>query len=425
MSKTFSKSFSISMFDRNSISEIMMKEPVEGAAVIGVWHSMATLAFADADGCVRLTPTIAMNENAIAEYFRMPINLVCKAIGWLKRLNKLIVENGYLKFNIGSRIKRTVSPERQEYLNMLNRQRVSRCREKQRKEKVANTEDCNGCNAPVMVDVMEPVMQPVMDILEKDAKITKTPMVTRTKPLNPNACNTPVMDAVAKEKRKNQRKENNNYSISSLASWSETNCEDKETAVMPHEEIKELHETAASEAEPVQAHAVSFAQDDRTETLPLEKETSPLRRIIDSWNRLHLKPYSGKIPGLMGKISALLSQYTLETITKTIDSIAACPFLLGKKENSRWVITFEWLLNPGNFAKVLAGKYHDKPRNYSENTNSLNCGELWQPGTHLPFCLPGECANGLRPVVTETGFDALFQPITQQQKEAARLLGMA
>lgn len=425
MSKTFSKSFSISMFDRNSISEIMMKEPVEGAAVIGVWHSMATLAFADADGCVRLTPTIAMNENAIAEYFRMPVNLVCKAIGWLKRLNKLIVENGYLKFNIGSRIKRTVSPERQEYLNMLNRQRVSRCREKQRKEKVANTEDCNGCNAPVMVDVMEPVMQPVMDVLEKDAKITKTPMVTGTKPLNPNACNAPVMDAVAKEKRKNQRKENNNYSISSLDNCPVTICEEKEKAVMLHEEIKELHETAATKAEPVQDHDEPFSQDDRTETLPLEKETSPLRRIIDAWNRLHLKPCNGKLPGLMGKISALLSQYPLETITKTIDSIAACPFLLGKKENSRWVITFEWLLNPANFAKVLAGKYHDKPRNNSENTNSLNCGELWQPGSHLPFCLPGERENGLRPVVTETGFDALFQPITQQQKEAARLLGMA
>lgn len=425
MSKTFSKSFSISMFDRNSISEIMMKEPVEGAAVIGVWHSMATLAFADADGCVRLTPAIAMNENAIAEYFRMPVNLVCKAIGWLKRLNKLIVENGYLKFNIGSRIKRTVSPERQEYLNMLNRQRVSRCREKQRKEKVANTEDCNGCNAPVMVDVMEPVMQPVMDILEKDAKITKTPMVTGTKPLNPNACNAPVMDAVAKEKRKNQRKENNNYSISSLDSCPVTICEEKETAVMLHEENEKLHETAASDAEPVQAHAVSFAQDDRTETLPLEKETSPLRRIIDSWNRLHLKPYSGKIPGLMGKISTLLSQYTLETITKTIDSIAACPFLLGKKENSRWVITFEWLLNPGNFAKVLAGKYHDKPRNYSKNTNSLNCGDLWQSSKQLPICLPGEYEKGLSPTETETGFAALFRPITQQQKEAARLLGVA
>ena len=167
-----------------------------------------------------------------------------------------------------------------------------------------------------------------------------------------------------------------------------------------------------------------FSTVDNNDSLPLEKETSPLRKIIDAWNRLHLTPFNGRNPALPGKISTLLSLYSLETILQTIASITKSQFLLGKKGNSRWCITLEWLLNPANFAKVLSGKYLDKTRNNCQSTDSSYSSEMWRPGQQLPFFLPGEGEESMSPAETEKGLASLFRPITQQQKEAAKLLGL-
>ena len=59
------------MNDLLNISAIMMKDP-EGAAVLGVWHSMEAIATVLPDGCVCLAPGVPMTAPDIAAYFHFP-----------------------------------------------------------------------------------------------------------------------------------------------------------------------------------------------------------------------------------------------------------------------------------------------------------------------------------------------------------------
>ena len=58
-------------------------------------------------------------------------------------------------------------------------------------------------------------------------------------------------------------------------------------------------------------------------------------------------------------MKARIAEHGLDAFLKAIKGIKECPFLLGQNEKG-WVITFDWLIKPSNFAKVLEGNY--RPR---------------------------------------------------------------
>ena len=115
------------------------------------------------------------------------------------------------------------------------------------------------------------------------------------------------------------------------------------------------------------------------------------------------------------RVNVLRSRLGRDEI-RGIACVANSSFLLGKNKYKRFKITFCWLMDPENFAKVLSGKYQDQFDEYDE----------WLDGEPLPSSLTGEADGSLmtrderRQAIRE-----LWNPQTPEKTEAARLLGIA
>ena len=145
---------------------------------------------------------------------------------------------------------------------------------------------------------------------------------------------------------------------------------------------------------------------------------APCRNVLEAWNKLPLKKFTGLFPSLLQKLNDLLARYGEAAVRKTVEGIGRSPFLLGKKGKG-FSVTLGWLLEPGNFAKVLSGKYQD--RNDAGNSYMDR-----QPGERFPFYLPGE-REGDAPMTqeeTETALHKLMHPRNALLEESARLLGL-
>ena len=87
-------------------------------------------------------------------------------------------------------------------------------------------------------------------------------------------------------------------------------------------------------------------------------------------------------------LCARIREYGIDTVIAAIERIKDSDFLQGKN-NRNWIITFDWLVKPSNFPKVLEGNYDDsggennsRPRysaddNRSDQTDSEKCREFW------------------------------------------------
>jgi predicted phage replisome organizer len=83
--------------------------------------------------------------------------------------------------------------------------------------------------------------------------------------------------------------------------------------------------------------------------------------IVEAWNNLKLsklitiKSNSNRFKLLQARIK----EVGIDKVIETINSINNSSFLKGQN-NKGWVITFDWLIKPNNFIKVLEGNYLDK-----------------------------------------------------------------
>ena len=95
--------------------------------------------------------------------------------------------------------------------------------------------------------------------------------------------------------------------------------------------------------------------------------TKDVRRIQKAWNELGLKQLV-RIPSDSKRgvlLRARVREYGVDAVLEAIAKVRDSPFLKG--QNSRnWVITFDWLIKPNNFIKVLEGNY-DKEEKASEH----------------------------------------------------------
>ena len=81
--------------------------------------------------------------------------------------------------------------------------------------------------------------------------------------------------------------------------------------------------------------------------------------IIEAWNSLGLAALKSITNMRLKLTKARIADYGLDTFIDTIISIKESPFLLGQNAKG-WMITYDWLIKPSNFAKVLEGNY--RPR---------------------------------------------------------------
>ena len=155
---------------------------------------------------------------------------------------------------------------------------------------------------------------------------------------------------------------------------------------------------------------------DSNRMIPLEELPENCRRVVDTWNRLRLKTFYGLYPALVTKVESLLRQYDTDTVVRGIAGVANSSFLLGKSKHKGFKITFCWLLDPDNFAKVLSGKYLDQFDEYDE----------WLDGEPLPASLTGAADDRIMTrEERRQAVEELWNPRTPEKTEAARLLGIA
>lgn len=90
-----------------------------------------------------------------------------------------------------------------------------------------------------------------------------------------------------------------------------------------------------------------------------------VQRIIDEWNTLEefgITPVKRMTPKREQAAKARIRQNHMDDILEAIENIRHSSFLQGQNKNG-WMVTFDWFLKPGNFAKVFEGQYMDKSTN--------------------------------------------------------------
>lgn len=90
-----------------------------------------------------------------------------------------------------------------------------------------------------------------------------------------------------------------------------------------------------------------------------------VQRIIIEWNSLEefgINPVKRMTPKREQAVKARIRQNHIDDILEAIENIRHSSFLQGQNKNG-WMVTFDWFLKPGNFAKVFEGQYADKSTN--------------------------------------------------------------
>ena len=90
-----------------------------------------------------------------------------------------------------------------------------------------------------------------------------------------------------------------------------------------------------------------------------------VQQIIDEWNTLEefgITPVKRMTPKREQAVKARIRQNHMDDILEAIENIRHSSFLQGQNKNG-WMVTFDWFLKPGNFAKVFEGQYADKSTN--------------------------------------------------------------
>ncbi len=81
--------------------------------------------------------------------------------------------------------------------------------------------------------------------------------------------------------------------------------------------------------------------------------------IVEEWNNLNLSKVKSVKGNRLKILNARIKEYGIDSIVEAIKSINKSSFLKGQN-NKNWTITFDWLIKPNNFIKVLEGNYIDK-----------------------------------------------------------------
>jgi hypothetical protein len=92
--------------------------------------------------------------------------------------------------------------------------------------------------------------------------------------------------------------------------------------------------------------------------------------VVEAWNTLTaygIKPIRN-IPAESQRnvmLRARFKQYGIDTFAEVIENIKNSDFLQGKTGNRPFVVTFDWVIKPSNYPKVLEGNYNNKGSNVS------------------------------------------------------------
>lgn len=85
------------------------------------------------------------------------------------------------------------------------------------------------------------------------------------------------------------------------------------------------------------------------------------QKVISAWNGIGLTRIVklGESTNRTKMLNARLKEYGLDAVLTAIEKVKQSPFLRGQNGNG-WTATFDWLIKPNNFCKVLDGNYDER-----------------------------------------------------------------
>lgn len=113
---------------------------------------------------------------------------------------------------------------------------------------------------------------------------------------------------------------------------------------------------------------LDIEKEKKVNDLIVSKDTicqNDIQQIITGWNKLEefgIAPVKRMTSKREQAVKARIRQNQMKDILEAIENIRHSSFLQGQNKDG-WMITFDWFLKPGNFAKVFEGNYLDKTRN--------------------------------------------------------------
>ena len=133
-----------------------------------------------------------------------------------------------------------------------------------------------------------------------------------------------------------------------------------------------LTNTSSSDLDTVPTHADEIKIDGLAEDVNSEKENmddvmfNNAKIIYEAieylWNSLGLTKIQGINNARKTMLKARLKEYGKDSFDKCIENIKKSSFLRGQNKNG-WTITFDWLIRPNNYVKVLENTYADNKTN--------------------------------------------------------------
>lgn len=141
---------------------------------------------------------------------------------------------------------------------------------------------------------------------------------------------------------------------------------EKGTQKEQHEEQKKVHSSQHNNLNIISNNTIS-------KDIVCSTKVQP---IVEKWNSLNIQKIVCVKEGTnrYKLLNARIKEYGIDNVLKAIDNINYSSFLRGQSK-SNWIITFDWLIRPNNFIKVLEGNYSDKEGQALNNSISKEVEE--------------------------------------------------
>ena len=408
----------------------------DGAAVTGHLFQMVSLAVKDPEGCVRSNPAADMDPDAFSRFFNCDPDEVNRSVEALCRYGLVETEEGRLYIRALRKKKKAEADTAAR--RARHAQQVREWRDKQKTVKESAGTDWH-TEAEESADTSATVTEPVSKTMKGAVNPTvmepaKTSMGKPwAKSAKPHAAagdtcgenrvcdslcdydvNLPATDRYISDI-------SNTSDISKKEIYHISSDGKKENA-KPKGRTAGAACTAA--AGKVSAGATGKAGTGKG-IIPLDELPDDLRQVVEAWNGLHRKTFTGLTAAMRNKLQELLKLYPLAEVLRAIGTIARTPFLLGQTEASRnFRITLGWVLKPENCGKVLSGQYETFPAGDGENTAGLSAASCGY-GAPREWCetyLPDHAS--MTPEERKAAFHDWMNPHNEDLDEAAAIMNV-
>ena len=340
--------------------KILLIESLPSAdEIIVIWFKLLCLAGKNNnDGIFMMNDRIAYTDEMLATIFRRNVNTVKLALktfedfGMIETLNGVISIPNWNKHQDLQKLK-----EHNEYMRnyMANRRSAQKALTTSKTEEIKstlNTDVNKGVNTPVNVN----------NNINNDINVNTN--VNTDVNIN-NPINTDV---------------NVNKQLNDVLNDCKQDC--KLTVNALEEEKNKINiNTSKSKALEVSSDNKKILSDLPPESEPdLEPVTSGTTKqfelIAEQWNVL--KDYGITPVRIIGPntergkmLRARLRQYGFESFAEVVEQIKHSKFLQGKNGKA-WQVTFDWVVHPSNYAKVLEGNYAVSRKEPQQNSRVRN-----------------------------------------------------